>query len=152
MSAYFFDSSGLIKRFAREKGTAWVLSLLKPSSGSVVFIARITSVEVAAGLAKQNRLGNISATQLDKAIRRFRRSLQNRFAFVEIRESLANEAMELAIKHGLRGYDAVQLAAVLQVHRKRNTFNLSPITFVSADDNLNAAAAAEGLRVENPNN
>ena len=55
------------------------------------------------------------------------------------------------MKHGLRGYDAVQLAAAIQVRDERLALGASPPTLVSADTELNAAAMMEGLRVENPN-
>lgn len=32
MVAYFFDSSALVKRYARETGTAWVLSVVGPEA------------------------------------------------------------------------------------------------------------------------
>jgi len=51
----------------------------------------------------------------------------------------------------LRGYDAVQLATALYLHRIRQELGLSPLIFVSADENLNAVAEAKGLRAENPN-
>ncbi len=52
---------------------------------------------------------------------------------------------------GIRAYDAVQLATALETTRV--TFQLEPtqMTLVSADLELNAAAVAEGLRVEDPN-
>ena len=152
MDALFFDSSAVVKRFARESGTAWVLGLFKPSNENILFVARITSVEVVAALAKQGRIENLTQTEFDKSVRRFKRSLQNRFAFVEISESITNEAMDLAEKHELRGYDAVQLAAALKIHRRRIQLNLSTLIFVSADKDLNDAAIIEGLTVENPNN
>jgi predicted nucleic acid-binding protein len=58
--------------------------------------------------------------------------------------------MDLAERHVLRGYDAVQLAAALKVHREYVAFGGS-CTLVSADAELNSAALAEGLSVENPN-
>lgn len=152
MDAYYFDSSGLVKRFTREKGTAWVLNLFKPSNRHTIYIARITPVEVIAALTRQNRIGTISVSELDKSTGRFVRSLQSRFAFVEISDNLVRAAMTLAKDYSLRGYDAVQLAAALQIHRRRKSLNLSPLIFVSADNNLNAAASAESLAVENPNN
>jgi uncharacterized protein len=53
--------------------------------------------------------------------------------------------------HGLRAYDAVQLAAALEVNRSHQTGGSGPVTLVSAADALNAAATAEGLTVEDPN-
>jgi uncharacterized protein len=56
------------------------------------------------------------------------------------------EAASLARRHGLRGYDAVQLAAALEVHA-----NVPSLTLLSADANLNSAATAEGLSVDDHN-
>ena len=59
--------------------------------------------------------------------------------------------MDLAQAYGLRGYDAVQLAASLDVNAERRGYGLPPLTLVSADADLNQAATAEGLAIENPN-
>ena len=59
--------------------------------------------------------------------------------------------MHLAEKHGLRGYDAVQLASVLEIHRQHLAVGLPSPVLVSADAELNSAALAEGLQIENPN-
>lgn len=53
MSAYFFDSSAFVKRFAREKGTAFVFSLLRPSNNHSIYFARFTEVEVCSALARR---------------------------------------------------------------------------------------------------
>ena len=58
--------------------------------------------------------------------------------------------MILAETHGLRGYDAVQLAAGVELNRLGKTAGLPPLTLVSADRQLNNAAATEGLLVEDP--
>jgi hypothetical protein len=59
--------------------------------------------------------------------------------------------MALAETLGLRGYDAVQLAAGREINALCIASSLPPVIFVSADDELNAAAASEGLLIENPN-
>jgi uncharacterized protein len=46
----------------------------------------------------------------------------------------------------LRGYDAVQLAAALEIHSQAPS-----LTLISADTGPNAAAMAEGLLVDDPN-
>jgi hypothetical protein len=58
----------------------------------------------------------------------------------------------VAETYGLRGYDAVQLAAALDVNTSYHAAGLPTITLISADAELNAAATSEGLTVENPNN
>lgn len=60
--------------------------------------------------------------------------------------------MTLAETYALRGYDAVQLATACAINALCTANSLPPVKFVSADNELNAAAASEGLIVENPNN
>ena len=70
---------------------------------------------------------------------------------IEVTESVGDTAMRLAESYALRGYDAVQLAAALELQAVRASFGLPAIIFVSADHRLNATASTEGLPVENPN-
>jgi predicted nucleic acid-binding protein len=59
--------------------------------------------------------------------------------------------MELAEKHGLRGYDAVQLASALVVHAELLVSGVSELLLICADTNLNEVAQVENLSVQNPN-
>ena len=62
------------------------------------------------------------------------------------------EAALLAEKYFLRGYDAVQLATAVRIEGERKLIGAASLIFVSADEDLNKAAQAEGLLVENPDN
>ena len=44
--AYFFDSSGLVKRYVQETGTAWVRRLTSHNPSTIIYVVRITAVEV----------------------------------------------------------------------------------------------------------
>ena len=59
-------------------------------------------------------------------------------------------AMQAARKHQLRAYDAVQLAVALEVQRLQQDAGLGPVTLVSADRDLNTAATAEEMAVDDP--
>ena len=63
---------------------------------------------------------------------------------------LVASAVSLAEEHALRGYDAVHLAAAMLVAKECEALGF-PLTLVSADLELNEAATAEGLAVEDPN-
>ena len=58
--------------------------------------------------------------------------------------------MRLAESHGLRAYNAVQLAAAREVNAAWTPTGLGGITLIAADQNLNAAASVEGLLVDDP--
>jgi uncharacterized protein len=61
-------------------------------------------------------------------------------------------ARELLDRHPLRAYDAMHLDTALIVNQFCVDTYQDSLTFLSADDSLNAAASAEGLAVDNPNN
>ena len=151
MSAYFFDSSGLVKRYLNETGSNWVIGLFKPSAKNLIFAARIAGVEVVSAIARRRKGLTITQVNANKAIFRFKREFRKRFVKINLTPQLTEEAMVLADIHELRGYDAVQLASAIEANNERVSKGFSPIIFISADNNLNSAANAEGLAVENPN-
>ncbi len=152
MAVYFVDSSALVKRYISETGSRWVLSLFDPVLNNDVLIAAITGVEIVAAITRRARGGSISATDATAACSQFRSDLQSEYQVVEVTESIINSAMALAEAHRLRGYDAVQLAAGREINSLCVVNGLPSVIFVSADNELNTAAASEGLLVENPNN
>jgi uncharacterized protein len=151
VACYFFDSSALIKRYVNEAGTIWVTSLIDPAAGHEIFLARISGVEVLSAIKRRERIGTTSPQDAQTAILNFRNEFAVFFTVLEITALLISEAMALAERHDLRGYDAVQLAAALEVNRRRTALGLSLGTLVSADQALNEAALAEHLAVGDPN-
>ncbi len=151
MTAIYTDSSAMVKRYAKEKGTAFLIGLLRPSAKNFLYSAKITEVEVCAALARRQKGLTLTTQQTTKSVSRFRRIFAKRFFALDLTDIIINEAIRLADIYALRGYDAVQLATALIANRKRLNENLSALIFVSADIDLNKAAQAEGLAVENPN-
>lgn len=151
MFAYYMDSSGLVKRYIAEVGSTWLRGITDPAAGNDIYIGRITTVEIVAALTRRARSGTISVGDAAAACLLFRNDLSYDYEILEITEALVNHAMQLAEIHGLRGYDAVQLAAACETNVIVVAQGLPPITFISADNELNAAAVSEGLAVENPN-
>jgi uncharacterized protein len=152
MAVYFLDTSALVKRYISEAGSAWVLNLFDPALNNDVAIAAITGVEIVAAITRRSRSGSISATDATAGCNQFRSDLQSEYQVLEITESIINSAMTLAEVYRLRGYDAIQLAAGRAINALCMGNSLPPVIFVSADEELNVAAASEGLLVENPNN
>jgi predicted nucleic acid-binding protein len=151
MAVLYADSSALAKRYLAEVGTVWVQALLDPASGNEVYVARISHTELIAAITRRERGRTISATDATIARADFRADFAARYHPVEVTEVRVEEASLLAEKHGLRGYDAVQLACAMAIDAMYRMGGLPPITLISADAELNAAAAAEGLATEDPN-
>jgi predicted nucleic acid-binding protein len=149
VASFFLDSSAVVKRYVVEVGTTWVRSVMARAAGNDLFLGRIAGVEVVSALVR--RTPPVPPTQLVRILAVFQHDLRKHFRLVAINQRLLNHAMLLAGRHRLRGYDAVQLAAALESRRRTTATGLTGPTFVSADNNLNAAAIAEGFAVDNPN-
>jgi len=148
---YFFDSSALVKRYVSETGTSWISNLMDPTAENEIYLAGIAGVEVVSAIKRRERAGTTSSKEAKEALSRFRAEF-GLFFIIEVNSALIWEAMALAEKHPLRGYDAVQLTAALEVARRRTAQELSPPELISADTALNDAALLEGLRIDDPNN
>lgn len=146
MAAYFLDTSAIVKRYVREVGTPWVRALTDRAVGHFLFVARIAEVEMTAALARRRRLGSLSPVEAGQALAAFRQDFAQQYRIVEIHIPVLQQAAQLADRHVLRAYDSVQLAAALEIHAVDPS-----LTLISADNELNAAARAEGLAVDDPN-
>lgn len=146
MAVYFLDTSAVVKRYVQKTGTAWLRYLVDPASGNVVFIVRLTEVELTAALARRRKGQTLSAAQAQTALHQFRLEMLHEYRIVDITVPLVAKATQLADFHALRAYDAVQLATALEIHALAPT-----LTLISADGELNTAATAEGLAIDNPN-
>lgn len=151
MAVYIFDSSAVVKRYVSETGTACVLRLADPRANNHIHLARITGVEVIAAITRRNRQGSLSANDAATAIADFRYDFGTAYRTVEITPGLIATAMQLAETYALKGYDAVQLAAALEVNAHTISLGLPAVTLVSADGGLSRVAAASGLTTDDPN-
>lgn len=151
MDNYFFDSSALVKRYNAEVGTNWILQIYRNSSNNIIHISQITLVEVMAALTRRAKV-KTQNSRYQKVVKRFERDIKDRYSVFKINDTIISDAVKLAAKYALRGYDAVQLASALSVEIELNNLNLLPITFISADNELNSAAQSEGLIVKKPSN
>jgi uncharacterized protein len=149
LAKYFVDSSALVKRYVQEIGTPWIRNLTHRSTGHEIYLVRITAVEVTAAVARRRRGKTISPSKATSLLSRFRKHLAGRYTVLELTSTLLDAAMKLANAHGLRAYDAVQLATALELNKQWLDAGLS-VVLASADQELNAAATAEGLAVEDP--
>ena len=146
MAVYFLDTSAVVKRYVQEIGTAWLRNLTDSQSSHVLFILQLTEVELTAALARRRKGLSLGAGQAQMALNQFRLEMVQHYRVVEVTVPLVNHATQLADRYALRAYDAVQFAAALEIR------SLAPtMTLLSADDELNTAATAEGLPVDDPN-
>jgi predicted nucleic acid-binding protein len=155
--SYYFDSSGLVKRYVAEVGSNWVISLTDPAAGNRIYVANITGVEVTAAINKRVRMGDINPADATTAITNFQNDLANQYNALLVTDQILTNATALTNNYKLRAYDAVQLAVALELNQQILGLGLPvagvlSLTLISADNDLNIAALAEGLAVDNPRN
>jgi predicted nucleic acid-binding protein len=151
VAVLFIESSALAKRYINETGSTWLRSLLDPVAGNESFIVGITAVEMIAAITRRERGGSLSPADATIARSTFRTDWTAEYQVVEVTQMLIQQATLLAEAHALRGYDAVQLAAALEVNALCMAAGMPGLTLISADAELNAAATVEALPVEDPN-
>ena len=140
----------MVKRYINESGSGWVKTIVDPVGENQIHVSVLAGVEVIAAITRRRCEGSLDATAAAAAINEFQDDFEFLYQHVAVNEGVVQRAMLLAQRHGLRGYDAVQLAAGTILNDRSQAAGVS-FLFVSADAALNAAAAVEGLQVENPN-
>jgi predicted nucleic acid-binding protein len=151
MSAYYFDSSALVKYYAQEVGTKWVRGLVDAQPVNEIFTALVTGAEIVAAIRRRERMNLITASDAGAALAVFRNQFRIRFKAFRASDTVVDRAMNLADVHKLRGYDAIQLASALLIEERMTAQGVGPLTLISADEELNQAAQAEGLLTDDPN-
>jgi predicted nucleic acid-binding protein len=131
----FVDSSAYLKLFLDEAGADAVRAAWTLADGAMA--ARLTYVEVLAGLSQARRDGRLAHDGYERTLAAF----IDTWAEVDVLEldaATAPRAGVVADAYGLRAGDAIQLAAALEG---------GDVMMVAFDRRLRAAATAAGLSV-----
>src|SRR5260370_11103489 len=112
-------------------------------------MAEITGVESTAEVGRRTR--GFAAAAANAVFANVQHDLRAEYLNLERTSALLQDAQVLARKYLLRGYDAVRLAAAVDLNREQLAVGLPPVMLGSADAELLDAAQNEGLLVENPN-
>lgn len=136
----FADTSALVPLLVREPGTS-VARRLWDEAGRVV-AATIVHAEVRAALAAADRAGRLGDAH-GPLVERWD-GLRAQLDLVEVDRTLVDAAGELATAHGLRGFDAVHLAAALRVADGTTVLAASDGRLLRAAERAGLATAAVG--------
>ena len=113
--------------------------MARVGAAEAVATARVTYAEARAALARHRREGGLAAVGLRRAVRELDHEW-GMYNVVDLSDPLVRRAGALAKRHALRGHDAVQLAAALDLRAAGGeTFSFS------FDARLNGAARRERL-------
>ena len=143
MMFLYLDSSALVKRYIDESHSEAVAHLMDDEPLAIGTSA-ISRVEVGAALARAARGNRLDAEGARGAQEQFAEDWPD-LGKVPLTDPLLARAAKLAWKHGLRAYDAIQLAAALVCAETIEELDES-VLFGCFDIELTTAAHEEGLR------
>lgn len=131
----YFDTSAIVALIIEEATSDNCRRLWNEATR--VASVRLLYPETRAALARAQRMGRLTTGQLTNAVDELE-SLIDQLDIIEVSTEIARAAGELAQRFGLRGYDAVHLAAGLAM-------NDADVVLVTGDHDLATAAQAAGI-------
>jgi len=134
----YLDTSSLVKLYLEEVGSEAVHRWAQEAE--ILATSRVAYPETLAALARRWREGDLDEAGFQRVVDAFKEQW-HAFAILDLNETLAGE---LAITHALRGFDAIHLAAALDLRREAVDIL---VAFTAFDGRLLQAARAEGLLV-----
>lgn len=136
----FADSSALVKLYADEVDADLV------RSQTAYVVSTLARVEVPAALWRKDRTGELSAADAALLAAEFAadwHDAEGRFLAVTVAGLVLEDAAGLVAGHGLRAYDAMQLACA----RAARAADPEVGDFLCFDADLRTAAAREGFQL-----
>lgn len=147
MALYYLETSALVKLYVYEPGTEHLLALVSGPAGHRFVVLSLAQVEFRSAVRRRERAGQIPNSDANEIIDSFHRHSEGRFMVERFSDFLLDVASMLIDRHGLRAYDAMQLAGYLTLRAKSGSD--TPI-FVCADKKLLDAAQLEHSPVLDP--
>ena len=136
----YLDSSALAKRYLVETGSEDVRQWIE--GAELTATSLITRAEVTAAITRAVRMGVLEEQSARRMIDEFRTDWVS-LNRIPVTETLVARADRLACEFGLRGYDAVHLAAALTWQENLNF----PVTLATFDEELADDARQSGLGI-----
>jgi predicted nucleic acid-binding protein len=134
----YLDTSALVKKYFKEKNSSEVITAWKSSLG--IATSAVAFAELLAAVYRKGSEKRVKKIYIETVVRSFQKDWST-FIVVEVNNRLNETIHKVIAKHGLRGFDAIHLAAALTIGSAvKNNF-----LFACYDDRLRRAAQAEGL-------
>lgn len=140
----YLDSSSIVSLYLDEGDRTRVVGRAAQEADSLC-CSSVAYAEVRAALARARRESRLTQVAYGQAVGDFQREWQS-YVRVEVSEGLILLAGDLAERHALRGYDAVQLASAL-VLRDRVP---EPLSLSTWDDELRLCGVRRRLMDSSP--
>lgn len=136
----YLDASAIVKRYIREAGSDTVVHWIE--TADLVGTSLISRAEGSAAFTKAARMNVLTRSEAESCLYQFRADWPT-YIRIQINEQITTRADEFAWMLGLRGYDAMHLAAATTWQSALNT----QAVMVTFDAALAKASLASGLQI-----
>jgi hypothetical protein len=150
MPLYYLEPSALVKRYVQEVGSIWLRTMMDQAVRGTLVISGLGRIEVIAALSRLQRAKPSRAAELARLVYTFRRDVADRLRVMRLTDDLLSRAEAIAMKHGLRAYDAVHLASAMELRDAAAGQPEVETIMVSADEEVLTSAQDERLAIANP--
>jgi len=148
MAVFYFDTSAIVKRYRREKGTELADDLMdNPREADRFYTSLLSPLEVTSAVTRLSNAGEITEKTVSEVLARFHTEIRERFRIWPIEEEIIAAAILLVRQQGIRSADAIHLATAVTISSLSQG---SPTVFLSSDRKLIHAAKEKGLATIDP--
>ena len=140
MTFAYFDTSALVKRYVRERGSAQVASLLRRHD---LLSSVITPVEILSALSRRRRNGDLSRENFSVTVSRVQND-RVRWELVEVGATVLSRAEDLVQGSvAMRALDAIHIASLMTFQDATGI----RVSFITGDGRQRDAAEQMNLAV-----
>lgn len=129
---YFFDTSGLVKIYHKEKGTGKVLKIYH--SKNKILISELAKVEFYSTIYRKYRDGEIELETLKLLIEKFESDTRDRYEVLNFSSGVMEQAQDFISEYGesrgIRTLDSLQLSFFEFYCEKEDTFVCADVKLV----------------------
>lgn len=138
----YFDTSVLIKRYVKERGSARARALLRNHR---FLSSAVAPVEAVSALYRRRAAGDVAQDDFEAIISRFTKD-RVYWELIEVSPTVLNQAEDLIARTGVRTLDAIHLASVVMFQNATGMPG-ARIPFITGDVQQRDAAGRLGLEV-----
>jgi predicted nucleic acid-binding protein len=135
----YLDTSSLVKLYIEEYGSKVVRDWA--ASANELATSQVALAEAMSAVSRRHREGGLSLVRFEQVVASLESAWPD-YAIVPVDERVAGQ---LCLRHVLRGFDAIHLAAALAI--RSTLLDEGDLRFTTFDHRLEVAARAEGLKI-----
>ncbi|MBI2918281.1 MAG: type II toxin-antitoxin system VapC family toxin [Chloroflexi bacterium] len=147
---FYLDTSALVKRYRREKGSE-VLDFLFEHKGADdrLVVSFLSTIELAGVTTRLRKSRALSESRVSELMSRFKEDLLHAVEVFPVSEPILGQAIGIAERHGIRAADSIHVATIIELHQAAAIAGIRFLA-LAADKAMGECIEEEGIALSNP--